>query len=107
MINFIVKSNGGYLVKEKIDKRMMNLHSKTFMELDKDELQREIDYIWGVYDYVSQSEHLQEEIKTEQAQYLWGKIDAMTTRYLHLSMKSIRDSMESITEEMRGMRDNG
>ena len=95
--NYTVKEVDGILVKEKINKEMMNLTNKAFMDLSKNELQREIDYLWGQYDYISQSEYLPSDIKTKQAKYLWKQIDAMTTRLLC-------KSLEDISEEMKEMR---
>lgn len=102
--NYDVVEKDGILVKCKIDKGMMNLHNKPFMELDKDELHREIDYLWGQYDFVSQSEELPHDYKIKKANYIWNQIDIMTTRYISLSLKSITINMDNITDEMREMR---
>lgn len=104
MENYNVKEVNGLLVKEKINKNMTNLHNKTFMELNADELHREIDYLWGMYDYVSQSEYLPEDIRNKQGNYLWKQLDIYTNRYLHLSLKSIRNNMDDMTDELREMR---
>lgn len=103
-INYDVVEKDGILVKQKIDKGMMNLHNKPFMELDKDELHREIDYLWGQYDFVSQSEELPKDYKIKKANYIWSQIDIMTTRYISLSLKSITINMDNISDEMREMR---
>jgi hypothetical protein len=66
-LNDVVVEMDGILVKQKTNRDMMNLHNKTFMELDKNELQREIDYLWGQYDFVSQSEDLPHDIKIKKA----------------------------------------
>lgn len=103
-LNDVVVAMDGILVKQKRNREMMNLHNKTFMELNKDELQREIDYLWGQYDFVSQSEVLPSEYRIKKAKYLWNEIDALTTRYLFKSMDSVRDTMNYISDEMKGMR---
>lgn len=72
---------------------MMHLHSKIFEELNKDELQRELDYLSGQYDYVSICEYLPDDIKAKQITHLWNQIDSLTSRYILLSMKSIKISM--------------
>ena len=102
--NYDVVEKDGILVKQKIDKGMMNLHNKSFMELNKDELHREIDYLWGQYDFVSQSEELPKDYKIKKANYIWDEIDIMTTRYLSLNLKSITKNMDNISDEMREMR---
>lgn len=93
----------GILIKQK-NSEMMNLHNKTFMELNKDELQREIDYLWGQYDFVSQSEELPHDFRINKAKYLWSRIDSLTTRYLLVSMRSIGVNMDNISNEMKEMR---
>lgn len=76
----------GILVRPRKKDDAMNLHSKTFIELNAQELQREIDYISGQYDYVSNCEYLPKDIKVKQADYLWKELDALTTRMLVVSM---------------------
>lgn len=102
--NYNVIEKDGILVKNKIDKGMMNLHNKPFMELDKNELQREIDYLWGQYDFISQCEELRHDFKTKKAKYLWDQIDLFTKRYISLSIISVGENMDKISDEMRGMR---
>lgn len=104
MENYNVIEKDGMLVKQKIDKYMMNLHNKPFMELDKDELHREIDYLWGQYDFVSQSEELPHDFRIKKAKYLWDQIDLFTKRYISLSIISVGENMDKISDEMRGMR---
>lgn len=101
----VVVAMDGILVKQKRNCEMMNLHDKTYMELNKDELHREIDYLWGQYDFVSQSEDLPHEIKIKRAKYLWNQIDAMTSRYISMSIRSIGENMDNISDEMREMRE--
>ncbi len=101
----IVIAMDGILVKQNRNREMMNLHNKPFMELNKDELHREIDYLWGQYDFVSQSEVLPRDYRINKSKYLWDEIDALTTRYLLLSMESVRDTMDYISDEMKGMRE--
>lgn len=91
MDNYNVKEINGVLVREKINKEMMNLHCKTFMELNRDELQREIDYLWGQYDYVTQSEYLPEDVKEKQEKYLWKQIDLFTGRYISMVVSYVAD----------------
>lgn len=102
--NYNVIEKDGMLVKQKIDKTMMNLHNKSFMELDKDELYREIDYLWGQYDFVSQCEELPHDFRINKAKYLWDQIDLFTKRYISLSIMSVGENMDKISDEMRGMR---
>ncbi|WP_455719011.1 hypothetical protein, partial [Anaerosporobacter sp.] len=89
-----VKENNGALVINKIDNTMMNLHSKTYLELNKDELQREIDYLWGQYDYVTHCEFLPEDFKEKQEKYLWKQISLFTTRYISLVVSYVNDVRE-------------
>ena len=102
--NYDVVEKDGILVKEKINKEMMNLTNKAFMDLSKNELQREIDYLWGQYDFVSQSEELPHDFRINKAKYLWSRIDSLTTRYLLVSMRSIGVNMDNISNEMKEMR---
>lgn len=82
MDNFNVKEENGILVKEKINKDMMNLHSKTMFELNHAELQREIDYLWGQYDFVTRCDELSSDVKTKYAKSIWDKLDLMTKLFL-------------------------
>lgn len=92
------------IIREKRNPEYMNLHNKTFMELNKDELQREIDYLFGQYDYVSTCEYLPKDVRLKKARYLWDEIDALSTRYLLLSLEGIQTSMQNICKEMKDLR---
>jgi len=89
MNNYNVKVINGNLGREKIDNKYMNLTNKEFMDLSVKELQREIDYSWGQYDYIFNSEYIPEDIKDEQLKYLWDKIDVMTTRLVLISKSKV------------------
>lgn len=97
MENYIVKEVDGILGREKINKRLMNLTNKEFMNLTMDELKREIDYLWGQYDYIFQSEYIPKDIKDKQLKYLWNQIDVITIRL-------IDKSFEKTTNDMKEMR---
>lgn len=90
--NFEVIEKDDILIKQKKDKDMMNLHNKRFMELNKDELKREIDYLWGQYDFVSQCEELPKEYRVKKAKYIWDQLDVMTTRFISLSIRHMAES---------------
>ena len=104
MDNFNVSMRDGFLVRNKINNEMMNLTNKKFMDLNIDELQREIDYLWGQYDYVTLCEYLPDEIRIKKSKYLWNEIDALTTRYLILSFKRTNTIMVDISNDMKTMR---
>lgn len=89
MKNYNVKVINGNLGREKKDNRYMNLTNKEFIDLSADELQREIDYLWGQHDYVFNSEYLPDDIKDKQLKQLWKKIDVLTTRFVLMSLKKV------------------
>ena len=92
MKNYTVVEKDGSLVRNKIDSALMNLHSKTYLELDKNELQREIDYLWGQYDYVTHCEYLPEDVKEKQEKSLWEQISLFTTRYICMVVSYVNDT---------------
>lgn len=89
MENYNVKVINGNLGREKINNKYMNLTNKEFMNLSIDELQREIDYSWGQYDYIFNSDYIPGDIKDKQLKYLWDKIDVMTTRFVLMTIKKV------------------
>lgn len=97
MENYNVKEVNGNLGREKINKKLMNLSNKEFMDLTMNELQRETDYLWGQYDYIFESEYIPIDIKDKQLKYLWNQIDAITIRLINKSFdtKEMRKAWQS------------
>lgn len=64
------------------EKRKMNLHYKSIDELSKDEIRKEIDYLFGKQDYILQSPYVPKEIKEKELQRLKLEMDSLTIRLL-------------------------